>query len=252
MTPGPRATGLHYKLNSGETTAATSQPNSESCAPELEKLRTPCCLCVRTTVVPSKEMSLSPPTSGKCRAWLVRYLYVADRTAVICPKCWRMNRNWVDQRLVLKTNGDILMMRSAEIQTALAGWTIHEGWIYAAGFCRILRWLSVDSGRSWPVLAGLFALASRASRPHQRTKPTTRLRCPVRVRLRRSPRPFVLGRSPLHNSPALDCRGSWTITIVAWWCSLQLERRLLASFISWLALYCRRSNLFGACRYGRR
>jgi hypothetical protein len=127
MTPGAwKQQGFTYKLATTELTAPTSPASGESRRREhLEQLRT--ALLTFAATHGGKFPAQEEMTAIASELWEVpgaspmRYFYSAGQKAGYLPEVLAYEPEIeADHRLVLKTNGDILFLRSAELQSALA------------------------------------------------------------------------------------------------------------------------------------
>jgi hypothetical protein len=123
MTPGAwTKQGFTYKLND-ETKAM--EANSETQRRQhLEKLRTALWQFAAThqgRFPAEAEITVVPTELWEIDGLGMRLLYVPGRSAGHLPEILVYEPEIeVDRRLVLKTNGDVMLMRSAEINEALA------------------------------------------------------------------------------------------------------------------------------------
>jgi hypothetical protein len=126
MTPGAwKQRGFTYKLAGNDPVPSSSSPSGEPARRQhLEQLRTALLTFAAThngKFPGSGEVSAIAsdlweiPGSGS-----MRYIYVPGQKAGYLPEVLAYEPELeADQRLVLKSNGDILLMRSADIQAVL-------------------------------------------------------------------------------------------------------------------------------------
>jgi hypothetical protein len=126
MTPGAwKPQGFTYKLATNEPAAPTGPPGGETNRRQhLELLRT--ALLIFAATHNGKFPAKGGMTAIASELWEVpgaspmRYIYVTGLKAGYVPEVLAYEPEIEpDHRLVLMTNGDILLMRSAEIQAAL-------------------------------------------------------------------------------------------------------------------------------------
>jgi hypothetical protein len=126
MTPGAwKQQGFTYKLATNETQPMAQASAETSSRQHLERLRT--ALMTFAAMHDGKFPTTAEMTAIANELWEIpetggmRYQYVPNLVAGHVPEVLAYAPELdSDQRLVLQTNGDILMMRSAEIQNAVS------------------------------------------------------------------------------------------------------------------------------------